>query len=48
LEDQLNMYNIESQLSNIQYYPMHNDIECIDELITRVLNIARKKAEGIK
>ena len=44
LENQLNIYNIEEMLlkPSLSYY----EIEKIDELITKVLNIATKKVKG--
>jgi len=44
LEQQLNTYDIEQYLSKPSH--TYQEIENIDELITRVLNAARVKVEG--
>jgi len=48
LEEQLDIYQLENKLKNIAQFPIREEIECIDELITRILNEARKKVEGMK
>ena len=48
LEEQLNVYQLENKIHNIAQFPIREEIEYIDELITRILNIARKKVEGMK
>ena len=42
------MYQLENKIQNIAQFPIREEIECIDELITRILNIARKKVEEMK
>ena len=48
LEEQIDNYKIELEVMLIRNYSTKHQIEIIDELITRILNITRKKAEGIK
>ena len=44
----MNIYNIENEINTIQAHPTYHEMERINELITRVLNISQKKVEGIK
>ena len=44
----MEIYNIENKLELIQNRPTHQDIERIDKVITRILNVARKKVERMK
>ena len=46
LKEQLKIYHIDYELTIAQDKPTHQDMERIDELITRVLNYTRRNIEG--
>ena len=45
LDEQLNIYNIEEIIQKPSL--RHQEIEQIDELITKILNVSQKKVEGL-
>jgi len=47
LDEQLDIYNIENEINAIHDYPTQHEMERINKLIIRVLNISQKKVEGI-
>ena len=48
LENQLQIYNVENDLDRLEITYSNEEIEMVDELITRMLNVSTKKVEGIK
>ena len=48
LENQLNIYNVENDLNRMEISCSHNEIEVVDEIMTRMLQVATKKVEGMK
>ena len=48
LEDQLAMCEIENTLNEMMISTTHQQLELINELITRTLNAATRKVEGMK
>ena len=48
LEHQLDIYHIENNLSCMQISCINQELEQVDEIITRMLNNAAKKVEGMK
>jgi len=48
VEDQLQLYSLEEDLNEMSYETTRNKIEVVDEIISRVLETARKKVEGMK
>ena len=48
LENQLNIYNIEDDLDRMEISCSHEEIEVVDDLITRMFQVATKKVEGMK
>ena len=45
LDEQLNICNIEEMIQKPSL--MHKEIEQIDKLITKILNVAQRKVEGL-
>ena len=48
IEHQLNIYNVENDLERMERSCSYNEIEVVDEIITRMLQTATKKVEGMK
>ena len=48
IEEQLKMHNAEQGLINMGNNPLHHEIEQLDKMITRILNTARNKVEGMR
>ena len=48
LEEQLDIYQIESELEQMKVLTTHEQMEKLDEIITRMLNVALKSVEGMK
>jgi len=48
IDEQMNIYDLDDKLEELQQNPLHEHIEIIDETITKIFNIARRKIEGMK
>ena len=48
IEEQLNIYPIEEDLHEMEYITTRQQIETIDQTISKILEVARKKVEGMK
>ena len=48
LEHQMQMHNVEDDLSRMENSFSNQEIKTIDEVITRMFTVATKKVEGIK
>ena len=48
IEEKLKTCNVEQGLMSIENNPLNHVMEQVDKLITRILNTARKKVEGMR
>ena len=48
IEDKLNAYQLEDELSEMTVAMTYHKIEVMDTIITRIINEAIKKVEGMK
>jgi len=48
IEQQMDIYNMEEMIQDLKQNPISERIEIVDEIITRIFQVARKKIEGMQ